>query len=207
MSINTIEENILISIEKDSVDSFIASTTRFIGWESRKIDKSPEYFIHNAIRHKAMKIISYMLKTRIDINVKDDKFQTPLHFAIKYGMCDVIEKIYSYYSKDLELSQDWNGNTELHKWVIFHSECESCLKILGKLKTLKNKTQYFVKKNKRDNNPLHLSIIYEMFKGFKLLLSNKYFEIDLNDLGENNNNLLHFASIYKNPVRINILTW
>jgi ankyrin repeat protein len=205
MSINGLEENILIAIEKDNVDSFIACTTRFLGWENHQIDKSPEYFIHNAIRHKAVKILSYMLKTRIDINVKDEKSQSSLHFAIKYGMCDVVEKIYSYYSKELELVEDWNGNTELHKWVIFHSECESCLKILGKLKTLKNKTEYFVKKNNRENNPLHLSIIYEMFEGFKLLLSNKYFEIDLNELGENYNNLLHFASIYKNFVRHNFI--
>jgi ankyrin repeat protein len=200
MSIIALEENMLLAIEKDNVDAFIASTTRFLDWDRHRIDKSTEYLVHNAIRHKAVRILSYMLKTRIDINVKDEKSQTPLHFAIKFGMCEVVENIYTYYSKELELVEDWNGNTELHKWVIFHSNCESCLKILGKLKTLKNKNEFFVKKNLRGNSPLHLSIIYEMLNAFKLLISNKYFEIDITELGENNNSLLHFACIYKNTV-------
>lgn len=200
MSIITLEENVLIAIEKDNIDGFISATTRFLDWEHHRIDKSTEYLVHNAIRHKATRILSYMLKTRIDINVKDEKSQTPLHFAIKFGLCEVVENIYTYYSKELVLVEDWNGNTELHKWVIFHSNCENCLKILSKLKTLKNKTEYFVKRNSRGNSALHLSIIYEMFNAFKLLISNKYFEIDITDLGENNNNLLHFACIYKNTV-------
>jgi ankyrin repeat protein len=202
MSTNVLEENILIAIENDNLDAFVANINRFIDWDHHKIENSTEYFVHNAIRHKSVEILSYMLKSsRIDINVKDEKQQTPLHFAIKFGMCNIVEQIYSYYSKELELIEDWNGNTELHKWVIFHSNCESCLKILGKLKTVKHKNEYFAKKNSRGNSPLHLSIIYEMFSGFKLLLSNKYFEIDINDMGENNNNLLHFACIYKNSVK------
>jgi ankyrin repeat protein len=201
-----LEEDINIAIANDNLNDFISLSKKFDNWEHYFEQDFEEYFIHIAIRNKAEQILKYMFDSKIvDINVKDRKKQTPLHLALEEGMCQVVQNILKYRNQEVEMCKDLEGNNELHKWVIFHSSCEDCLKYLSEYKSDKDKekdslNEYFISKNDKGNSPLHLSVVFENFSSFKLLVSGDYFNFNIYETGENNNSLLHLAAIAKDEV-------
>lgn len=132
----------------------------------------------------------------IDISKKDQYFQTPLHVALSVGDCEIVRKILADYKNIITITNDIEGNYELHKWVS-HS-CEDCLLIL-KPYVLNN----FSFKNMKENNPLNQAIIENNFGAFKLLFEN--FEFNMSETAENEHDNLQLCCVYSNIVRIKLI--
>jgi ankyrin repeat protein len=130
-----------------------------------------------------------MLKYGIDLNLKDEKLQSPLHISISIDLCSINTAILN--NEDYEFCADIDGNTEYHKWV--NSGCLICLYSLMK------KNLNYNLKNTKGNNPLHEAVIKNNQESLRLLLENCQF--DLEEKGEFNYNLIQLSCVYSDLVK------
>jgi len=107
--------------------------------------------------HKAIKILTYMLQSNVNLNKKDSKEQTILHLALEDGFCEFVKLLIlkypvEYCSGRYYRKLDCDGNNELFKCV--NHNCLNCLK------HLLNKCKYNWKDvNKIGNNIFHQTAI------------------------------------------------
>ena len=100
-----LEDNINVAIMKDDLKDFINCVSNLQDWKEYFVNDFEEYFIHAAIRNKASKILNYMFDQKIDLNVKNGNFKTPLHLAIEEGMCEYINKIITNVAKNVTIDK------------------------------------------------------------------------------------------------------
>jgi ankyrin repeat protein len=199
----SIMKQIRASIELDDLERFCLIMGGHGNSETHDNDDG-EKLLNYAIKNRSERILHYLLNKKQNLNFKDENNSTPLHLAIEQGMCEIVEKIIDYCIQGPELNSNSEGNTELHLWVLHHSNCENCLKKLYKIKKLRNLNDYFLKKNNRGYNALHTAVLTSSLNCVKHLISGKYFSFNIHDTDENKNSLLHLSVLSKDYVSINI---
>lgn len=187
MKRHELEEDVIISIEEDSINDFMRLIKNIDKWDSYILQEEQEYFIHYSIRFKAYKIINFIIEECVHLNVKNSKGETSLHLALIENMCQVVECLIN---KQCEFCPDANGNNELHKWLAHN--CNRCWKAL--LKCKKEYNLYFTDINSIGNSSLHQSVIDNNLEGFNLLQNN--FPFSLGSKGVGGNNILLFAAMH-----------
>lgn len=93
-------------------------------------------------------------------------------------------------NEEYNLSIDSDGNTEYHKWI--NHACLKCLNLLM------NKKPEYNKKNNKGNNPLHQTVIENNIEALTLLMENC--QINLEEKGENDMNIIQLACVYADVV-------
>ena len=133
--------------------------------QSNNTDKLDElnrinYTIFNAITNNKPHIVEFLLKNKINPNVRDTKENTPLHIAIGNKNIQIIELLLE--NKANPNMQNDNGNTPLH--IAIYLQDKVIIKLL-----LENGAKPDMK-NKEKNTPLYFAISKNDIDTVKLLL-------------------------------------
>lgn len=140
------------------------------------------------IRSNCVFIIQSLLQKHkaVFMSVKFENMTNILHIAIEEKKCALAKLIINNFSLK-NYSKDSNGNCELHKWVIYHSKCEKCLKALSKQST--ELSAYLTEDNNNQINALELATSEGNESACQLLI--KYFTFDYGHMDKMNETILH----------------
>ncbi len=163
-----------------------------ISWECRfecikyladnKTNKDDKTLLHISAKHGDLECIKYLIDNKADVNVKDDKGQTPLHISARRGDLKCLKYLIDN-KADVNV-KDEGGQNVLHIFA-WRGHLE-CLKYL-----IENKADVNAK-DKQGQTPLHISTMKSHLECVNYLIANK---ADVHEKNEKGQTLLHmFAS-------------
>lgn len=146
-------------------------------------------------KKKINKIISYISKKNLDINIRNKNFLYIIEYAINYNNIKFVNFLLNKNAKIDFINIE--GRTIFYNIIKY--KYNNILKLI--LNHEKLSINIFNLIDKFKNIPLHYSIIFNNYSAFKLLID--YSNINLNDL--DNNNSLFYSILYNNDKFIKLI--
>ncbi|MBC6415998.1 MAG: ankyrin repeat domain-containing protein [Bdellovibrionales bacterium] len=122
---------------------------------------NPSFFF--AVEAKDVERIENLIALGFDVNERDDRGQTPLHYASRYGILNKVVKALLKAGAEVNAT-DKNGYTPLHITSLYGSDNLDVMKTL-----LEAKAEVNVKDNK-GNTPLYWAVVFQRIDKVKVLL-------------------------------------
>lgn len=183
------EQEIIEYINDDNtylLNTFISEPKEFF---SQSLQSKHCHILEYIIIQNSMKLLQSLLESNYSkeiMQIKIGKAGSLLHVSFSDGNCKSIQLVINGFNK-MCLSPDEDGNTELHKWLIYHSTCKQCLKALSIKFDLMN--DYLTKPNKEGNNPFEIAAMNQNEQACSFML--QYFIFDYGHRDNNNETILH----------------
>lgn len=150
-------------------------------------DSNGYFLLHEAAANGSNKCLKFLLNlkksgAKIDVNMRNDEMETPLHLAVDYGSEECVKLFLEEEDIDVNAQDDY-GQTPLH----FSIHSFECMKLLLERED--------IDVNSKDLNlqtALHLAVSDFSQKSTELLLTRE--DIDVNSQDVNGETILHRAA-------------